>query len=260
MREGRGPKGRMEAEASPPMSEAGQANRPPDPEAVAKSIQCQFTVEYRLRILEEADDRCTLPGEAGRLLRREDPYSSHLSSWRKARRNGSPKALTPKKLGARMISRYLTSRHEVQHPAHSTASSLEFSGRVGKDALGGRPSPVPVYPSCHQGMLHRQYNHRDHRLKPPSRCPDPYPEMQTWIASVGGPCISAKIREIRGECGAPGERDRHRSQTKRAVPARSKKSHGAVHKPIWKAIFRKVSWNWSAESHNQLTGTPPDLS
>ena len=39
--------------------------------------------------------------EIGRLLRREGLYSSHLSVWRKARRNGSLKALTPKKRGAK---------------------------------------------------------------------------------------------------------------------------------------------------------------
>ena len=55
----------------------------PDPEVVAKPTRRQFTAEYRLRILEEAD-RCTQPGEVGRLLRREGLYSSHLTSWRKA--------------------------------------------------------------------------------------------------------------------------------------------------------------------------------
>ena len=36
---------------------------------------------YKLRIVEEAD-RCTEPGEVGRLLRREGLYSSHLTTWR----------------------------------------------------------------------------------------------------------------------------------------------------------------------------------
>ena len=39
-------------------------------EVVAKPKRRQFTAEYRLRILEEAD-RCMQPGEVGRLLRRE---------------------------------------------------------------------------------------------------------------------------------------------------------------------------------------------
>ncbi len=40
-----------------------------DPEVVAKPKRRQFTAQYRLRILEEAE-RCSEPGEVGRLLRR----------------------------------------------------------------------------------------------------------------------------------------------------------------------------------------------
>jgi len=54
-----------------PRAEAAAARRPPpDPEVVAKPTRRQFTAEYRLRIIEEAQ-RCTRPGEVGRLLRRE---------------------------------------------------------------------------------------------------------------------------------------------------------------------------------------------
>ena len=72
----------------------------PDPEVVAKPTRRQFSAQYRLRILEEAD-RCTEPGEVGRLLRREGLYSSHLTQWRKARREGSLAGLSPKKRGAK---------------------------------------------------------------------------------------------------------------------------------------------------------------
>ena len=44
---------------------AGRTRPTPDPEVVAKPKRRQFTAEYRLRILEEAD-RCTQPGEVGR--------------------------------------------------------------------------------------------------------------------------------------------------------------------------------------------------
>ena len=71
-----------------PRAGATQARRVPDREIVTKPTRRQFTAEYRLRILEEAN-RCTRPGEVGRLLRREGLYSSHLSAWRKTRRNGS---------------------------------------------------------------------------------------------------------------------------------------------------------------------------
>jgi len=67
---------------------------------VAKPTRRQFTAQYRLRILEEAD-RCTELGEVGRLLRREGLYSSHLSSWRKARRSGALRSLASKKRGAK---------------------------------------------------------------------------------------------------------------------------------------------------------------
>jgi len=73
---------------------------PPDPEVVAKPKRRQFTAKYRLRILEEAD-RCTKPGEVGRLLRREGLYSSHLSVWRKARRSSALRGLAPNKRGAK---------------------------------------------------------------------------------------------------------------------------------------------------------------
>lgn len=76
----------------------------PDPEVAAKPTRRQFTAQYRLRILEEAD-RCTEPGEVGRLLRREGLYSSHLSAWRKARRKGSLKGLAPKRRGAKPAKR-----------------------------------------------------------------------------------------------------------------------------------------------------------
>ena len=79
---------------------AGRARPTPDPEVVAKPKRRQFTAQYRLRILEEAE-RCTQPGEVGRLLRREGLYSSHLTAWRKARRQGSLLELAPKKRGAK---------------------------------------------------------------------------------------------------------------------------------------------------------------
>ena len=68
-----------------PRARASGAKPAPDPEVVAKPKRRQFTAEYRLRILEEAD-RCVQPGEVGRLLRREGLYTSHLAAWRKARR------------------------------------------------------------------------------------------------------------------------------------------------------------------------------
>ncbi len=82
--------------------EAGSAAAatPPDSEVAARPKRRQFTAEYRLRILEEADG-CTEPGAVGQLLRREGLYSSHLTAWRKARRSGALRGLASKKRGAK---------------------------------------------------------------------------------------------------------------------------------------------------------------
>lgn len=65
----------------------------PDSEVLAKAQRRRFTAEYKLRILEEAD-ACMEPGEVAALLRREGLYSSHLSDWRRARREGALGALS----------------------------------------------------------------------------------------------------------------------------------------------------------------------
>jgi len=70
----------------------------PDPEVVPRAKRRQFTAEYKLRILKEADN-CTEPGQVGALLRREGLYSSHLTTWRRQRAKGQFKGLSPKKRG-----------------------------------------------------------------------------------------------------------------------------------------------------------------
>jgi transposase len=56
-------------------------------EVLARPERRRFSVEYKRRILREAD-RCRKPGEIGALLRREGLYSSQLSAWRAARERG----------------------------------------------------------------------------------------------------------------------------------------------------------------------------
>ncbi len=64
----------------------------PDPEVSAKATRRRFSPRYKLSVVERAD-ACGTPGEIGELLRREGLYSSHLSAWRKAVREGSLEAL-----------------------------------------------------------------------------------------------------------------------------------------------------------------------
>ena len=71
---------------------------PPDPEVSERAARRRFTAEYKLRVLRQAD-ACSGPGEVGALLRREGLYSSHLTTWRRQREQGSLAALSPQKRG-----------------------------------------------------------------------------------------------------------------------------------------------------------------
>jgi transposase len=63
-----------------------------DPELVVQAKRRKFTAKYKLGILEKAD-ACTAPGEIGELLRREGLYTSHLTYWRKQRKDGALREL-----------------------------------------------------------------------------------------------------------------------------------------------------------------------
>lgn len=81
--------------SEPPENEG--AIPPADPEVRAKPRR-QFSATYKVKILAEAD-ACKNGREVGALLRREGLYSSHLSSWRKQREEGTLAGLKPKKRG-----------------------------------------------------------------------------------------------------------------------------------------------------------------
>lgn len=86
------------AAAAPGSPSAGSGMPIPDPAVTEKPVRRRFTAEYKLRILCEAD-RCIEPGQLGALLRREGLYSSHLTTWRKHRDEGTLAGLTPKRRG-----------------------------------------------------------------------------------------------------------------------------------------------------------------
>ena len=67
-------------------------------EVMAKAARRRFSAAEKLRVLKEAD-RCMKSGELGALLRREGLYSSHLATWREARRRGELAGLTPRPRG-----------------------------------------------------------------------------------------------------------------------------------------------------------------
>jgi transposase len=73
--------------------------RVPNPEVSAKAQRRKFTAEYKLRIVQEAEQRKEQPGEIGALLRREGLYSSLLTAWRREVEQGARSALRSKKRG-----------------------------------------------------------------------------------------------------------------------------------------------------------------
>ena len=70
----------------------------PNPEVVADARRRTFSLDYKLRILKEAEALKAVGGIAA-LLRREGLYSSHLTTWRQEREAGMRQALTPKSRG-----------------------------------------------------------------------------------------------------------------------------------------------------------------
>jgi transposase len=125
---------------------------PPDPEVVAKPKRRRFTAEYRLRIVEEAE-LCTEPGDIGRLLRREGLYSSHLTKWREAHRDGALHGLRSKKRGVkskesnplepkvRELEAKITRLEKDLHKAHTILDVQEkVAGLLGFDLQDGKSS------------------------------------------------------------------------------------------------------------------------
>ena len=70
----------------------------PEIEVAAKPVRRRFTLDYKRKIVREAD-RCKTAGAVGALLRREGLYSSHLTTWRAARERGDLAEKTVKKRG-----------------------------------------------------------------------------------------------------------------------------------------------------------------
>jgi transposase len=64
----------------------------PDPEVRERPTRRSFTVDYKLRILAEAD-ACAEARQVGALLRREGLYYSHLRHWRQQQAAGGRAAL-----------------------------------------------------------------------------------------------------------------------------------------------------------------------
>jgi transposase-like protein len=74
----------------------------PESEVVARPCRRRFTAEYKRSMIDQAD-AAQDAGAVGLLLRREGLYSSHLTTWRRQRKQGGIDALTPKKRGPKVV-------------------------------------------------------------------------------------------------------------------------------------------------------------
>ena len=100
----------------------------PDPELVEQAKRRRFTAEYKLRILQRAD-ACSRPGEIGELLRREGLYTSHLTYWRKQRKDGALKELVRPR-GRKPVDRRDAEIVELRRRAERAESELARAKKV----------------------------------------------------------------------------------------------------------------------------------
>ncbi len=107
-------------------------------EVLATAKRRRFSLEYKRRILREAD-RCSAHGELGALLRREGLYSSSLSTWRAARDRGElggqgtrkrgPQAKPPDP-GAKRIAELERENLRLRHRAERAEALVEVQKKL----------------------------------------------------------------------------------------------------------------------------------
>ena len=107
-------------------------------EVLAKAKRRRFTLEYKRRILREAE-RCRKPGELGALLRREGLYSSSLSTWRAARDRGElggegtrkrGPVVKPPDQGAKRIAELERENRRLRHRVERAEALIEVQKKL----------------------------------------------------------------------------------------------------------------------------------
>src|SRR3989442_9225756 len=113
------------------MSALEQALGGPAIEVVAKATRRRFTVEYKRKIVREADG-CKTPGAVGALLRREGVYSSPPTTWRAARERGelagAPEKRGPARRGGGPRGQKAGGQEREIHPGEKGARTAEGPG------------------------------------------------------------------------------------------------------------------------------------
>jgi transposase len=92
----RGPRAGLSIVDKPPVPGKPSQVGAPDPEVRERAERRHFSADYKHSILAQAD-ACRGRGAVGALLRREGLYSSHLTTWRQQREQGTLAALSQKR-------------------------------------------------------------------------------------------------------------------------------------------------------------------
>jgi transposase len=90
----------------------------PDPEVRSTPRRRTFALEYKRRIVQEAEAHCGA-GQVAALLRREGLYSSHLTGWRQ--QLASP----AKRRGRKPMAPALAAQIEINHKLEREKAKLE---------------------------------------------------------------------------------------------------------------------------------------
>ena len=119
----------------------------PPTEVELRPKRRRFTLEYKRRIIREAD-ACTEPGQIGALLRREGLYSSALTRWRRqlqaspggspqerVSRNGHAEALRQHKLEIKRLERKLAKAETIIEGQTILRAIWDRRDRPGRIAL-----------------------------------------------------------------------------------------------------------------------------
>jgi len=113
-------------------------NSIPDPEVSGKATRRRFTAQYKIRILQEADN-CTNFGQIGALLRREGLYASSLTTWRRQKERGALDALSAKRRGpkkkktdtaTRYISKLEQENHAIRQKLKQAETIIEVQKKI----------------------------------------------------------------------------------------------------------------------------------
>ena len=114
----------------------------PDPEVTEKTVKRKFSVEYKARIVREAD-ACTETGQIGALLRREGLYSSQLAQWRRAYEKGALAGLKDDKRGRKRTRNPLESENEKLKRKNARLEQAQVIIDIQKKLSGLMRIPLP---------------------------------------------------------------------------------------------------------------------